>query len=167
MAEVSARVKLAELMRIEYFTIRNASPRLFRAVVVLAFLALAACGKPQPSVDEPLPLAVSDNPAVTSLVAQARGDFDAARYPSASAQLERALRIEPRNPWLWHELAQVRLRQGDFAQAEGLAARSNGYARDQRHLQQANWRLIAEARTRAGDNAGAAAARAKAEALDR
>jgi len=136
------------------------------AAGLLLFLALFACAKPQPSIEEPLPMAVSDNPAVTTLVAQARGDFDAARYPSASAQLERALRIEPNNPWLWHELAQVRLRQGDYAQTEGFAARSNGYARGDRRLQQANWRLIAEARTRAGDSTGAAAARAKADALE-
>jgi len=142
---------------------RNASGRLPCWVGVLVLLWLASCAKPQPGTDEPLPVAVSENPAVTTLVAQARVDFDAARYPSASAQLERALRIEPRNPWLWHELAQVRFRQGDYVQTEGLAARSNGYARDQRRLQQANWRLIAEARARAGDSAGAAAARAKAE----
>lgn len=154
-------------MSIQFFTIQNSTAALLRWLCLPALLWLTACAKPVPSPDEPLPLAVSDNAAVTTLVAQARTDFDAARYPSASAQLERALRIEPRNPWLWHELAQVRLRQGDYAQAEGLAARSNGYARDQRPLQQANWRLIAEARARAGDNAGAAAARAKAEALER
>lgn len=162
-----ARVKLVSVTIKQFFTIRNIVDAFLRGTCTLAVLWVAGCAKPGPSPDEPLPLAVSDNAAVTTLVAQARTDFDAARYPSASAQLERALRIEPRNPWLWYELAQVRLRQGDYAQAEGLAARSNGYARDQRRLQQANWRLIAEARTRAGDNAGAAAARAKAEGLDR
>lgn len=167
MAENASRVKLARSVTVSHFTMRNFSSWVRYGTCAAVFLWLGACAKPTPSPDEPLPLAVSDNAAVTTLVAQARTDFDAARYPSASAQLERALRIEPRNPWLWYELAQVRLRQGDYVQAEGLAARSNGYARDQRRLQQANWRLIAEARARAGDNAGAAAARTKAEALER
>ncbi len=167
MVERNTQVKLVQSVSDSHFTMRNVLGGFTGAVCTVIILGLAACAKPVPSPDEPLPLAVSDNAAVTTLVAQARAEFDAARYPSASAQLERALRIEPRNPWLWYELAQVRMQQGDYAQAEGLAARSNGYARDLRRLQQANWRLIAEARARAGDNAGAAAARAKAEALAR
>ena len=39
--------------------------------------------------------------------------------------LERALRIEPRNPSLWHELAGVRLLEGHYEQADSLAQRSN------------------------------------------
>ena len=69
-----------------------------------------------------------------------------------------ALRIEPRNARLWHELARVRLKQGQFAQAENVAARSNSWAGDDRALRAENWRLIAESRRARGDADGAKAA---------
>ena len=53
-----------------------------------------------------------------------------ATSPAAAASIERALRIEPRNPRLWQELARVRLKQGQYAQAENVAARSNSWAGD-------------------------------------
>jgi cytochrome c-type biogenesis protein CcmH/NrfG len=65
----------------------------------------------------------------------------------AAATLERALRIEPRNPRLWHELAKVRLRQGDGAQAANLAARSNSFAGSDSQLRAANQAIIEQART--------------------
>lgn len=77
----------------------------------------------------------------------ARTDAAAGKLPSAAASLERALRIEPRNPRLWHELALVRLRQGDYAQAQSLAARSNTYAGSDSELRAANQRVIEDART--------------------
>ena len=70
----------------------------------------------------------------------------AGRLPNAAATLERALRIEPRNARLWHELAQVRLRQRDYAQAESLAARSNTLAGSDAELRAMNDRLVEEAR---------------------
>ena len=64
----------------------------------------------------------------------------------AAASLERALRIEPRNPRLWHELAVIRLRQADYGQAESLAARSNTYAGADAELRAANQKVISDAR---------------------
>jgi len=88
----------------------------------------------------------------------ARADAAAGQLARAAASLERALRIEPRNPRLWQELARVRLKQGDFAQAESVAARSNSWAGDDDQLRAENWRLIARAREARGDTAGARAA---------
>ena len=76
----------------------------------------------------------------------ARTDAAAGKLPSAAASLERALRIEPRNPRLWHELAKVRLRQGDTAQAANLAARSNSFAGGDSALRAANQSIIEQAR---------------------
>jgi Tfp pilus assembly protein PilF len=89
----------------------------------------------------------------------ARTDAAAGRLANAAATLERALRIEPRNPRLWQELARVRLKQGEYAQAEGVAARSNSYAGADNALRAENWRLIAEARDARGDAEGARQAR--------
>lgn len=124
----------------------------------LALLAvwLAACvALPPPPV--------SDNSAVRALVESARADTGAARYPNAVAVLERALRIEPRNPRLWLELARVRQGQGEYSQVEALAARSNSFAGGDARLRAENWRLIAESRRARGDEAGAEHARREAD----
>ncbi|SRR6266566_4177770 len=118
------------------------------------FIALAAwlsgCAVIQPSAPP-----VSDSAAVLALVEVARTDVDAGRFPNAAAGLERALRLEPKNPRLWQELARLRVKEGDYAQAESLAARSNSWAGDDNELRAENWRLIAEARAARGDEAGA------------
>lgn len=80
----------------------------------------------------------------------------------AAAVLERAIRIQPRNPSLWHQLAQVRFSQQQYAQAESLALRSNGYAAANDSIRRKNWLLIAEARAKQGNNKGARAARKQA-----
>ena len=84
--------------------------------------------------------------AVAGLLDSARTDAAAGRLAESAATLERALRIEPRNPRLWQELARVRLQQGDFAQAESMAQRSNSWAGSDSGLRAENARLIDEAR---------------------
>ena len=106
---------------------------------------------PAPEIEGvPQPPARSESLAVAGLIDSARNDQAAGRLAHAAASLERALRIEPKNPRLWHELARVRLRQGDYAQAESTAARSNAWAGDDKELRAANQRLIAEARAARG-----------------
>ena len=99
---------------------------------------------------ERVPPPRAETTAVAGLMESARADTAAGRLPNAAATLERALRIEPRNPRLWHELAKVRLRQGDYSQAESLAARSNTYAGDDRDLRAANQKVVADARAARG-----------------
>lgn len=106
---------------------------------------------------------VSGNRAVVALLERARQEADSGRRESAGASLERALRIEPRNAWLWHELARLRLTQGQYAQAVSLALKSNSLGTRLRDLQVLNWNLIADARIAQGDTNGAAQARKLAE----
>ena len=112
---------------------------------------------PEPEVSAK-PAAPSENVAVAGLMQSARSDAAAGRLPNAAATIERALRIEPRNPRLWQELARVRLKQGEYAQAESVAARSNSWAGSDNTLRVENWRLIAQAREARGDPKGAQAA---------
>ena len=84
---------------------------------------------------------------MAGLMESARSDAASGKLVQAAATLERALRIEPRNPRLWHELALVRLRQGDGAQAANLAARSNSFAGSDAALRSANQSVIEQART--------------------
>jgi predicted Zn-dependent protease len=60
-------------------------------------------------------------------------------------------------------LAQVRLAQGDAVQAEQLSRRGLSYASDRPALQASLWELIAQARERQGNAAGAAQARERAK----
>ena len=57
----------------------------------------------------------------------------------------------------------MRLKQGDYAQAESTAARSNTWAGSDNALRAENWRLIAHAREARGDAEGAKAALEAAE----
>jgi tetratricopeptide (TPR) repeat protein len=88
---------------------------------------------------------------VVALLDQAQASLSAGQLEASDASLERALRIEPRNPVLWQELARVRLEQGQYRQAENLAAKSNALARNDQRLQAENWRIIGQARTKLGD----------------
>ncbi len=99
--------------------------------------------------------AMSDNKAVIALLDRAQTDNVAGRREAADSALERALRIEPRNPWLWHQLAQLRLAQGQYAQAITMARKSNSFAANQSSVQAANWQVIGQARAAQGDPAGA------------
>ena len=128
------------------------------SLVVLLLLASCAVLRPTP---------ISENPAVLGLLVQARADSAENKLQSAVAGIERALRIEPRNPWLWQELARLHLAQGDPAQAESLAARSTSWAGSDTALRAANWRLIAAARSARGDIDGAQAASTRAVELER
>ena len=143
----------------------------FRVVFVLAFLAGCAAPSPQPTSTTPpqpsrpqAPAASSpgerqgDSVAVAGLLKSARADASAGRLANAAASLERGLRIEPRNPRLWQELARVRLKQREWAQAESTASRSNSWAGSDNTLRVENWRIIAESREARGDSRGARAA---------
>jgi hypothetical protein len=89
---------------------------------------------------------------------QASGDLN-----GASSSLERAQRVAPREPQVLYRLAQVRMAQGDAAQAEQFARRGLTFANGRPDLQASLWDLIAQARDKQGDSAGAALARQKAK----
>ncbi|WP_434605728.1 tetratricopeptide repeat protein [Pseudomonas sp. R1-7] len=89
---------------------------------------------------------------------QAGGDLN-----GASSSLERAQRVAPREPQVLYRLAQVRMAQGDAPQAEQLARRGLTFSGGRPALQASLWELIAQAREKQGDSAGAALARQKAK----
>lgn len=89
---------------------------------------------------------------------QGGGDLD-----GAASSLERAQRIAPREPQVLYRLAEVRLAQGDAAQAEQFARRGLSYAGGRPQLQASLWDLVAQAREKQGDPAGAAQARERAK----
>jgi predicted Zn-dependent protease len=128
-------------------------------------LLLAGCAGLRSSDEVPPP--VSDKGAVVALVDSAKTDAASGKVDTAGASLERALRIEPHNPALWHELAKLRLQQRQLDQAASLAAKSNALAGGNKSLRAGNWRIIGEARAQKGDDQGAQNAFNKAAELEK
>jgi tetratricopeptide (TPR) repeat protein len=119
-----------------------------------------------PPVSVPDRAPAPSSPAVVALVERADSQYVAQDLDAAAASLERALRIEPRNPRLWQRLAAVRLDQGQYDQAIQMAAKSNSLAAGSYSLQARNWQLIATARRAKGDLAGAQSAEQKARQFE-
>ncbi|MEH6566755.1 MAG: tetratricopeptide repeat protein [Halopseudomonas sp.] len=100
---------------------------------------------------------------VLALLTTARQQESNGDLNGANASLERAMRIAPREPQVLYRLAQVRLGQGDAAQAEQLARRGLSYASGRPELQAGLWELVAQAREQQGDSTGAEQARQRAK----
>lgn len=103
--------------------------------------------------------------ATTALLQEASAAEARGQGERAAALLERAVRVAPEDPFPWSRLARLRLQQGQAAQAEQLAAKSNRLAGAHTSLRAENWQIIAAARRLAGDGAGAHAAEAEAARL--
>ncbi len=81
---------------------------------------------------------ISSNPTsgtVLALLSQAKEQEKSGNPEKAAAVLERALRIEPKNPQLWYRLALLRLQQGQLDLARSLAAKSSALAQGDEDLQ--------------------------------
>jgi Flp pilus assembly protein TadD len=86
--------------------------------------------------------------ATQALLTQSRAHQAAGDYEQAAASIERALRIEPRQPLLWLELGNIRLKEGDFAQAEGMGRKALSLSAGDAALTARSEQLIATAKKR-------------------
>ncbi|MDX1519802.1 MAG: hypothetical protein R3318_06725, partial [Gammaproteobacteria bacterium] len=102
-------------------------------------------------------------PAVSALLDSVDGHATAGNNSRAVADLERALRIEPKNPHLWQRLGYLYLAEENWVQAIAAAKKSSVLAARNRYIQAENWRIIATAREGLGDLQGAATARENSE----
>ena len=62
--------------------------------------------------------------AVQELVTSSRTSRASGDYAHALADIERAIRIEPRNPYLWLELGEIHLSRDDSQQAAAMARKA-------------------------------------------
>lgn len=76
-----------------------------------------------------------------------QGDLD-----MAAATLERGLRLAPKDPFLWSQLAEVRLQQKNYPQARTLAAKSSSLASSDRSIVNRNNWIIHQAMQQSGTN---------------
>jgi tetratricopeptide (TPR) repeat protein len=122
---------------------------------------------PTPVVEAPSPIfqpleAFSQqSPVVNSLVLAANEDDKKGNDEAATATLERASRIEPRNATLYYKMALLKLKSKP-SQAEDLAKKSAQLAANDNNLKKHSWLLVAKARELQKDFDGAKEARAKA-----
>lgn len=127
---------------------------------ILALSFVAACAMPVTVKNAP----ENQNPAVTLLVQQAQQSAASGHPRTAEGLIERALRIAPHNPYLWHDLAKLRLASHPN-EARYLAIRSNALSGHHRALRARNWHLIASALAALGHPHRAAKADSRAQAL--
>ncbi|MBR9828378.1 MAG: tetratricopeptide repeat protein [Oceanospirillales bacterium] len=106
----------------------------------------------------------AQSPAVIALLETARKDSSGGDLRTAQNRLERALRIAPRDPEVYIQLADVQRRQGQFLQAEQVALKGVSVAAGQNNALRRLWQLVADIRQEAGNAAGAKDARQKAAA---
>jgi tetratricopeptide (TPR) repeat protein len=102
--------------------------------------------------------------AASALVTRAHAQAQHGEYGPAAATIERALRIEPDNPLLWIELGQIRMGEGQPAQADGLYRKALALAAGDGQLQASAWKLIAESLRARGRQLEAAEAESRAAA---
>lgn len=135
-------------------------------------VALASCGTTQPISSQADQGAVSESErpsaenkrpdqtatagrSALKLLETARLQAEAGQGELAAATLERAIKIEPDNPWLWHRLAVLRMQQRKWAQAIELANRSIALANGNQRLIGGNWLVISLALEGAGNKEAA------------
>lgn len=123
--------------------------------------APGAAPEPGPSVRrESIPVP-EEGKAAATLLASARQNERAGLFSQAEMTLERALRVEPRNARLWHEMAQVKFGQKDYGQAVQFSIKSNSLAGKDYGLIQQNWLLMEKAYLEQGEPEKARQARIK------
>ena len=95
------------------------------------------------------------NPAVEELMASASQAEQEGEADRAAMLLERALRIQPRDPELLQQVAEIKLQQSEYEQALNFAVRSYDVGPKVGEICSKNWRTISLAKERLEDTAGA------------
>jgi hypothetical protein len=110
--------------------------------------AEAAVSSPAAGAGPSAPPAAAASPASTMLLEQSRRERAAGSLDDAADSMERALRIDPDNPWLWLELGEIHMMTGDSAQAEEMARKALTLAGSDQALVGRADRLLAAIRSR-------------------
>ncbi|CAI8727887.1 TPR_REGION domain-containing protein [Pseudomonas sp. IT-P74] len=110
----------------------------FLSGLILAYCAVASLC----SVAAERRAPAQSNSASTTLIETASRQYENGQLDQAAATLERALHIQPNNPATLHYLGVLRLQQGQYQQAETLAARSNLRVGRNVALRNRNFQLI-------------------------
>lgn len=132
---------------------RTCLPNLFVTLVaaILPILLLQSCTGhrpvyfPGPAIQSPPAEYRPQTGSAAALYAEAEKALHAGRYTTSEMLLERALRIEPRNPHYWYTMALVKYRQGLYPQTVQLCLKTHSLAGNQPQLTSRNRTLMEQA----------------------
>jgi len=133
--------------------------RMLLLLLMAAVLLINGCAGIKPVEEE-----VTSTP-VAELLSDAEQALQGGDYSHAELQLERALRVAPRNGHVWHLMARIRYGQGDYGQTVQFCLKSNTLTGHDRVLERQNWMLLEKAYTMLGETAKAEEARYKASTI--
>ena len=121
------------------------TPRLLHRLAILAILSAAtACTipqKPPNRYQDDIKVSQLEARPVTELQNQALAALNQEQYQLAVDYLQRAIKIQPRNAWSWHYLAQTYWRDAQYDRCLAMIERSNSYGSFDDALLSANDRL--------------------------
>ncbi len=130
------------------------------------FLPDAATGEPETvTVPNAQPEPKTREDVVRELRQEALAQQAGGEWANAAALLERALRIDSSSPELYLQIAEVRLGQSRFAEAEQVASKGLSLVGYDAGTEARLWQVTAQARSGQGDTAGAREAREQACSL--
>jgi Tfp pilus assembly protein PilF len=120
-------------------------PRLFYRLAIPSILSVVtACSVPQKppnQYQDSIEVSQLEVRPVTELQNQALAALGEAQYQLAVDYLQRAIKIQPRNAWSWHYLAQTYWRDAQYDRCLAMIERSNSYGSFDEALTAANDRL--------------------------
>lgn len=100
--------------------------------------------RPEPQLTPHYSRKDEDTHAISPLVSQSEHYEQGKNYEAAAAMLERALQLTPNNAELWHRLARIRLKQGQYELAAQFAHKSNSLLRNNSSLEKENEKIFKE-----------------------
>lgn len=119
--------------------------RLALLVLLLIGVGCSVSEEPQENpYQSPVDSGESGSEPIRLLHNQALAAINESQYQQASDYLQRAIKIEPRNAWSWHYLADVHWRRGELERCLAMIQRSQSYAVDDEQLASANQLLMAQ-----------------------
>ena len=127
----------------------------YRSAGLLLVALCAACsGLPEQQPDNRYQRAIESDAAVVQpqsgpvrqLQNQALAAINEDQYALAIDYLQRAIKIQPRDAWSWHYLAETYWRRGDHERCLAMLERSQSYATGDDRLDDANAALYAQCR---------------------
>ncbi len=92
------------------------------------------------------------SPAVEALLVRAYADAKLGRTNAAMIKLERGLRIEPQNPKLWYQLAELHYKKGNYQQAITMAKKAINLSSDDQEMTDKNWKFISKVAEKSGNS---------------
>ncbi|MCG6888734.1 MAG: tetratricopeptide repeat protein [Gammaproteobacteria bacterium] len=127
-------------------------PSFQRLTILLLLLSSSACqlneqptdNRYQRVLETTVPGSPPPSGPVVQLQNQALAAINEDQYQLAIDYLQRAIKIQPRDAWSWHYLADIYWRQGQYDRCLAMIDRSSGYVVDDARLTDANAALRAQ-----------------------